>query len=421
MAIPHCLLSTGCEVKAGESGCSSTWATHRVRRRAESVCWGWESTGFPLTLPHMGGLLTVNCKCWQVGPPQRNALRELLLEEPCHSPAPEEALGLKAEIRISLHLFGCERCPEMPVTNVGNVGPGTSVGELQGFLGTLCLEALKIDERFEATPLHPYTQRPDLAQTMGISCFPCIRCGWAACRCTAQKPLFFIPFCPDFSLPIFGPRTLESPPSPVHTSTVSTSRAGQQQAVLWVTHTVKHDTRRMSGFLAHCISGLSICEKESFFVKPFFQHWKGFSNPIGQALGQGTGALRVAAVPVQLAPCFVSAPAPLPAPAWFCCCRICSQGYLLHNSCWFWHAAPGPHLLFKYHSQKALREEKKKKKENEYEIFVAVWRYAHAHTTQTQQPGTRSLAAKEGRLGLRLSSKPPWWQSVLKGNPRGQH
>lgn len=127
VAVPHCLLPMGCEVKAGESGCSSTWATHRARRRAESVCWGWESTGFSLTHPHMGGPLTLNCKCWQVGPPQRQALRELLLEEPCLPPAPEEALGLKAEIRISFHLFGCDCCPEMPVTNVGNVGPGTGL------------------------------------------------------------------------------------------------------------------------------------------------------------------------------------------------------------------------------------------------------------------------------------------------------
>lgn len=186
------------------------------------MSWRWESTGFPLILPHMGGLLTLNCKCWQVGPPQRKALRELLLEEPCHSPAPEEALGLKAEIRISLHLFGCECCPEMPVTNVGNVGPGTSVGELQGFLGTLCLEALKIYEHFEATPLHPYTQRSDLAQSMGISCFLCIRCAKAGC---AETPLLH-PLFAQISLCLSLDQEHWSPLHPLFTPAQS-AQAGQ--------------------------------------------------------------------------------------------------------------------------------------------------------------------------------------------------
>ena len=47
--------------------------------------------------------------------------------------------------------------------------------------------------------------------------------------------------------------------------------------------------------------------------------------------------------------------------------------------------------------------------------------HTHTHTTQTHQPGSGSLAAEEGRLWLRLSSKPCWRQNLLKGNPLGQN
>lgn len=107
---------------------------------------------------------------------------------------------------------------------------------------------------------------------------------------------------------------------------------------------------------------------------------------------------------------------------WFHCC-VCSQGYLLWNWCWFWHAAPGPHLLFKYHSQGLGGEKKKRerKKTNMKYLLRFGDTHTHVHTTQTHQPGSGSLAVEEGRLWLRLSSKPPWRQSVLKGNPLGQN
>lgn len=96
-------------------------------------------------------------------------------------------------------------------------------------------------------------------------------------------------FCPDFSLPIFGPTALECPPSLVHTSTVSTSRAGQQQAVLRVTHAATHDTRRMSGLWAHCISGLSICEKASFSVSLTSSTGGDSHTPLARCWGRGWG------------------------------------------------------------------------------------------------------------------------------------
>lgn len=106
----------------------------------------------------------------------------------------------------------------------------------------------------------------------------------------------------------------------------------------------------------------------------------------------------------------------------FRCC-VCSQGYLLWNWCWFWHTAPGPHLLFKYHSQGLGRGKKKRerKKTNMKYLLRFGDTHTHVHTTQTHQPGSGLLAAEEGRLWLRLSSKPPWRQSLLKGNPLGQN
>lgn len=123
-------------------------------------------------------------------------------------------------------------------------------------------------------------------------------------------------------------------------------------------------------------------------------------------------------------------PATLPVPVWLSrqlgvvsLLRLL-QDYLLRSWCWFWHAAPGPHLLFKYHSQGLGGGKKKKrerKKTNMKYLLRFVDTHTHAHTTQTHKPGSGSLAAEEGRLWLRLSSKPRWRQSLLKGNPLDQN
>lgn len=70
-------------------------------------------------------------------------------------------------------------------------------------------------------------------------------------------------------------------------------------------------------------------------------------------------------------------------------------------------------------------EGEKKKRERKKTNMKYLLRFGdthtHVHTTQTHQLGSGLLAVEEGRLWLRLSSKPPWRQSLLKGNPLGQN
>lgn len=83
------------------------------------------------------------------------------------------------------------------------------------------------------------------------------------------------------------------------------------------------------------------------------------------------------------------------------------------------------HTYYLNTTAKGLEGEKKKKGERKKTNMKYLLRFGdthtHAHTTQTHRPGSGSLAAEEGRLRLRLSLKPRWRQSLLKGNPLGQN
>lgn len=81
------------------------------------------------------------------------------------------------------------------------------------------------------------------------------------------------------------------------------------------------------------------------------------------------------------------------------------------------------HTYYLNTTAKGLEGEKKRerKKTNMKYLLRFGDTHTHVHTTQTHQPGSGSLAVEEGRLWLRLSSKPPRRQSLLKGNPLGQN